>query len=191
MRFLKPLIFLLSFGFLSATLAADKAPMVNVYKKPNTKTVLQTVSVDNDLISIINKKGWTKVADPNTGEVGWINDKQFQEAISAYLGSEPEVDSYMIVSEQTNDEKPTVDIIAYRDGKRLSEKDSKTLYKKIKKREKRRRRYYYRHHPRSYYYNPHRRYRNYYYSPYHRRYRYYNDDNFFWGIGPYYFKWDD
>lgn len=130
----------------SSVMAAEKTKpdaikQIVIYSAPNkTAKVEKKVDPTERLIPIYQKKNWIKVGDPKNGETGWINRDQYNAAMSAYY--QPEVQTVFIRTTQNSKEKPKVDVIAYKNGKKLSEKEAKSLYRRINEQQKREARYF-------------------------------------------------
>ncbi|MBW5802788.1 SH3 domain-containing protein [Coxiella endosymbiont of Ornithodoros amblus] len=109
----------------------QSSPPVNLYEKPqfNAK-ILKTLSPTVRFIPIYHQKDWVKVGDPCNGEIGWVNQAQYQKALKAYYQSN--VQTVLIWTEHNEQGKPAMDIVAYKDGKKLTDKESQKLYDQIK-----------------------------------------------------------
>lgn len=126
------LIILLSTCIFSAAFAAkSKIPTVPLYDEPKAAKVVARVPITSSLVPIISKGDWVKVGSRNDGSIGWLNLKQYHKIQTAYY--RPNIQSVYVSSEQTKDGKPTVNIIAYRNGKKLTDQEAQTLYKKMLK----------------------------------------------------------
>ncbi|PHQ80444.1 MAG: hypothetical protein COB66_04760 [Coxiella sp. (in: Bacteria)] len=119
----------------SITFAAKEgATTIKLYAAPDFSKVLATIPVNANLTSIIQKKDWVKVGDRTNGQVGWINTKQYRKAREAY--DEPNIQTVYVNATENNEGKPTVNIIAYKNGKKLSDKEAKLFYKKMLKQQR-------------------------------------------------------
>ncbi len=108
-------------------------PMVNIYTSPSLKAKLvESDSPSTYLVAIFHKdKDWVKVANPKNGEVGWLNRGQYQEALQAYY--KPQVQAVFVHSVTGKNGKPDVKVVAYDNGNKLSDKQTKKLYEQIVK----------------------------------------------------------
>ncbi len=125
------IILLSTFIFSVAIAAKSKIPTVPLYEEPKKTKVIAQVPITSSLVPIISKGNWVKVGSRNDGNVGWLNIEQYHKIQTAYY--RPNIQSVYVNSEHTKDGKPTVNIIAYRNGKKLTDKDAQTLYKKMLK----------------------------------------------------------
>jgi hypothetical protein len=110
---------------------------VMVYAKPSPKSkTMMKISGDQKMAVIYRgKKGWLKVANTKTGQVGWVQKKQMRKAARARMQAKynrnRRINSYFVeVQEQPG--KPG-SFVAYRNGKKLSPKASKKLYTKMQR----------------------------------------------------------
>jgi hypothetical protein len=109
-------------------------PAVVLYSAPEQNAqVLEKVAPTKPLIPIFRQKEWVKVGDPRDGKVGWVNKKQYRQAMRAWY--RPNVKTVFIRSENNKNGKPEVNIIAYSNGKKLNEAQAKALYKQLQKNE--------------------------------------------------------
>lgn len=113
-----------------------RLPQVAVYAKANSKKVLFKRPLGYRFVPFFKEKQWLKVGDPQGGQVGWVNLQQVQsmrqryvEARRQYLKHHSQSHSVVIFSETRGDGKHQVTKVdAYKNGKRLSNKDAKSLY---------------------------------------------------------------
>lgn len=107
-------------------------PMVTLYAMPEIHAaVVEKVSPAERLVAIFEQGDWIKVGDPRDGKVGWINHKLYQQALNEWY--KPNVQSYFIQTVKNTDGKPGVKIIAYSNGKKLSDSEAKAMYAKMQK----------------------------------------------------------
>jgi hypothetical protein len=122
----------------SATIAAttqsvsqptNKAEVI-IYQSPQTNsTVVEKINPGERLVGIFNQGDWIKVGDPRNGQTGWVNREQYQQVINKYFQSNIQT---VYIRTASND-KNAPNIIAYQNGKKLSDKDAKQLYQRIQK----------------------------------------------------------
>ncbi|MBT8506662.1 SH3 domain-containing protein [Coxiella-like endosymbiont of Rhipicephalus sanguineus] len=109
-----------------------KSEFINLYQSPELKsTVLQKVSPDDELIPIYQKKDWIKVGDLRNGKVGWINREQYRKVFESYY--QPDIQTMFIRTEHNYKWKPVINVMAYKNGKKLSDEEAKKLYQRIEK----------------------------------------------------------
>lgn len=121
--------------FLSGVVqATTKEQQVVIYNAPklSAKVVTKTNPMQR-LIPIYQKKNWIKVGNPVDGKTGWINRDQYNQALQAYYQSN--IQTIYIHSRRDNNGKLTTNVIAYRNGKKLSKKEAEKLYKRLKQQE--------------------------------------------------------
>lgn len=65
-----------SLSIFAANVKTASAASISLYDQPNANAkVIGTLSTDQALIPIYTRGEWTKVGNPNNGDVGWINNK--------------------------------------------------------------------------------------------------------------------
>ena len=102
----------------------------NLYKAANKNDVLQKIPVKgHHLVPIFRQGDWLKVGDPKNGDVGWVNLPQYHQAIDEQL--HPNETSFFF--SQTTDKDGKSHIVAYKNGKKLSEKEAKDLWRQSEK----------------------------------------------------------
>ena len=105
---------------------------VNLYAKPQVfAKVIETINPNRRLVPIFRNGEWVKVGDPRDGKVGWINKKQYRKAYNNFY--RPDVQTIFVNSNNNKDGKPVVNIVAYSNGKKLTEKQAKALYERMQK----------------------------------------------------------
>lgn len=110
---------------------------VKLYSAPESDAkVLKEVPVTSRLVPIFREGAWIKVGDRQDGFVGWINVKQYHQAKRAYYQNyfNEKTETVYIHSEQ--DGKKGQKIVAYRNGKKLTEEQAKALYGKMQQQQK-------------------------------------------------------
>lgn len=111
----------------------DQNTEVLLYEEPNTNKVIQKLSPDifeNELIPIYKKGDWIKVGISSNGQVGWINTRQYDEARENYY--RPDIQTVFIQKKSDEKGKPSVNIVAYKNGKPLSQPEAAKLYQKLR-----------------------------------------------------------
>ncbi len=108
----------------------QETSQVNIYQNPDVKAhVLEKINPAQRLVPIFHKGNWIKVGDPQNGEVGWINRQEYQKAMSAYY--EPNIQTLYIHTTPGQNGQSTINVVAYKNGKKLSDKEAQVLYKRI------------------------------------------------------------
>ncbi len=111
--------------------AKQKAVQINMYAEPTLRAkIVQSITPAERLVPIFRKGEWIKVGDPKDGSVGWINHDQYRKAMEAFY--QPNFQTVFIRTQRDKNGKPVTSIVAYKNGKKLSEKDADALYKKIR-----------------------------------------------------------
>lgn len=118
----------------AASQIIEKQNKINLYKAPQLQAkVLENLSPEQQLVSIFYRDGWIKVGDPRNGNVGWVNNDQYRKAMRAYY--QPNIQTVFVCTEHDGKAKPTINMVAYENGKKLSEKESQQLYECVKNRQ--------------------------------------------------------
>lgn len=104
--------------------------LIFLYAAPNDQTLLRKVAANAPLVPIFRQGEWLKVGDRATGDVGWVNQKQVQQARENFY--RPEVQTFFVNVEHDNQGKPIINIVAYKNGKKLSEQQAREMYDKIR-----------------------------------------------------------
>ncbi len=119
---------------ISLTMAAKTnvtTDKIALYNTENAKKPIKWLSINQyRLVPIIRHHEWIKVGLQPSGEVGWINIKQYQQAINQYYKPQSESFSVTITRDQSTGE-PTRHIEATRNGKKLSQHEAKELYQRM------------------------------------------------------------
>lgn len=112
----------------------NATPEVVLYESEAGKTVTQKLPINTHLIKIYQKKDWIKVANPNDGSVGWINQTQYQKAVDEF--NQPNVQEVFISKSVDKNNKPEINVVAYKNGKPVSQQEANAMYEKIKQEQK-------------------------------------------------------
>lgn len=107
-----------------------KNNVVSVYSQPDTKSKMVTkVKPFQHLIPIFHQNGWVKIGDPKNGQTGWINLKQYHQAQN--VSSQPKIERVTINVTDHPAKSSKTEIVAYRNGKKLTDKEAKKLYHRL------------------------------------------------------------
>ena len=106
---------------------------IDLYQSPELQsTVLQKLVSTEWLIPIYYKNGWIKVGDLQNGQVGWVNREQYHKAIETYY--QPGIQkAFVCIERNGEEERPVTNVVAYKNGKRLSDKEAEQLCQDIEK----------------------------------------------------------
>jgi hypothetical protein len=133
--FLLTLYLFPSFSLAASQKAPEKPihiPEFPIYVEANKKSkIIKKVPINTPLIAIFKQKDWVKVADRSNGDVGWLSKNDYQKALETWQKSRTQ--TLWFNTQQKPNEK--IAIVAYKNGKELSEKEARTLYQQIKKRQ--------------------------------------------------------
>lgn len=111
--------------------AVKEGDLILVYAEPHSNAnAVQKVSPSHRLIPIFRRGEWVKVGDPSDGKVGWINCDQYRKVTQAFYS--PNIQTVFIRTEHDNNGKPSIDVVAYKNGKKLSKQEADALYKRIR-----------------------------------------------------------
>jgi hypothetical protein len=115
---------------ISSPLSAAERGTILLYAAPNNGKLVEKLPGNTALIPIYQQKKWLKVGDPRNGKVGWVNRQQWQAARNAFY--RPDIQTVYIHSDHNKKGKPEFNIVAYKNGKKLSPELAKRLYRKIR-----------------------------------------------------------
>lgn len=118
----------------NATITKEKALQVILYASNDKNKIIKTLPPTTHFVTIYQKGDWIKVGNTEDGTVGWINKKQYQTAINTF--NQPNIQQIFISKTVDKNNKPELKIVAYRNGKPVSEKEAKALYADMQKQEK-------------------------------------------------------
>lgn len=121
------------------TLANTNSNKICLYKAASTTSkCLKKIKVTTPLVAIISSKDgrFTKIGlRDNNGSTGWVSNKQFSQANNKV--HQADIQTIYISSNNTNNGKSSIDIVAYNNGKKLSDSQAQALYKKIRRNQQR------------------------------------------------------
>ena len=121
MGFIGPAVYAKATTPTPAPTQAKAVKKIIIYAEPSTSAkVIAQVNPWQRLIPVYQKGDWIKVGNPDDGTIGWINSKQYQEALES------------LYQPQTKSKK--LEIVVYEDGKKkasISEKDFQKLQKQM------------------------------------------------------------
>jgi hypothetical protein len=94
------------------------------------------IPVAQKLIPIYRQKDWIKLGNPQNGKVGWAKYDRYQQWLHWGKAKtkpiiKPFIQSVVITVTEKTDEKGDAQIIAYKNGKRLSDQEAKKLLKQV------------------------------------------------------------
>lgn len=98
---------LLAMLITSATFASS----LTIHEKPDTTSkAVATIDNDKQLIPIIytDKKDWVKIANPQNGDVGWIETSKFKGPLISTQVNGSNVKQQIIINKEGKDKKPNV-----------------------------------------------------------------------------------
>lgn len=99
---------------------------IALYDKKDAKTPRQYLDLSTQLIPIVQQGGWIKVGVRPSGDVGWINIKQYEQA--KHNHDQPQSQSFSVSITRDQSGKEHRSITAYRNGKKLSDAEANELY---------------------------------------------------------------
>jgi len=124
------LISFLALQALASSPAVDNNP-IRLFSAPDSNKIVQELPGNAVLVPIYRKGLWCEVGDPATGKVGWVNTQQLEKARQDFYRSD--IQTVFIHSSQSPQGKPELSVVAYVNGKKVSQEDAKRLYQKIRK----------------------------------------------------------
>lgn len=124
-------IFLCFLGCVLMTGVIAAQNKVLFYAEPNEHSkVVTEVDPTTPFVTIYRTSDWVKVGNQKNGDTGWISLKQYREVVHP----KPVIQSVvMTVTDQPNKIEKT-EIIAYKDGKKLDDKEARKLWNEMKDR---------------------------------------------------------
>lgn len=96
------------------------------YQHAKDKTPNHYLPITSQIVPIIREGEWVKVGLRPSGDIGWINTKQYQQAQNHYY--QPQSQSISVNITRDKDGNPQTNITAYRNGKKLSQKEADNMY---------------------------------------------------------------
>ncbi|MBN2689718.1 MAG: SH3 domain-containing protein [Gammaproteobacteria bacterium] len=115
---------------------------INLYDAPHAGAkVVAKINPSHRLIPIFRQKGWIKVGNPINGNIGWVNKKEYHQALNKLIKQQNKISS-TYVQVTSNNGKET--ITAYENGKKLNKMQAKKLYKKMRHQQQLERRHFHR-----------------------------------------------
>lgn len=113
----------------------SQSMMINLYAQPDFKAqVVEKVHIGQPLVPIFHQHGWEKVANRHNGNVGWVNVKQYRHTLQQAM--QPDIQTVYIQREKVRQgQKPQMTIVAYRNGKKVSDQEAKAIYHRIRHQE--------------------------------------------------------
>jgi hypothetical protein len=127
---MKTIFFLLFSLCLSTGLANSHDDQIALYASPHASSPLRYLSADTKLVPIYHEKEWVKVGNPSTGNVGWVNTIQVGMARDHFY--RPAIQTIYLSSKKGPNGKPLISIVAYLNGKKLSNQEAKARYEAIR-----------------------------------------------------------
>ena len=101
---------------------------IGLFAKAKDSKPQTMIPVNTPLVRIIRQGEWIKVGNQKTGQVGWINLPDYRKAWREY--TQPDINNIYVT---TTGKDKDINIVAYRNGEKLSEDDAKKLYDKLRK----------------------------------------------------------
>ena len=109
---------------------------IELYAKPTNKAeVLDKITLRHPLIPFYRQGDWIKVGNPENGKAGWINAKRYYKLKKQLM--HPSIQSVVITVTDEPNENGKPKILAYKNGKQLSDQEAKHILKRFHKRQMR------------------------------------------------------
>ncbi|MCF6768264.1 hypothetical protein L3V86_07810 [Thiotrichales bacterium 19S11-10] len=112
------------------TINQNKSEQVIIYASNNKEKIIKEVSPTTKLIPIYQNGDWVKVGNPKDGSVGWINKKQYNDALNAFY--QPDIQTIFVSTSTDKNNKPQINVVAYKNGKAVSKEEADKLYQQLK-----------------------------------------------------------
>ena len=106
---------------------------VNLYASPMPKSkVVTSVPVNQSMVPFYKQGRWIKVGLRKDGQVGWIYRPEYRQALRAWYTPKQRV-TFIQTERVVQNGKTVTKVVAYRDGKKLNDKQAKKMYKTLQK----------------------------------------------------------
>lgn len=116
--------------------AGDKNTQINLYADPKLNAkVLKELPIDANLVTIFHQGEWVKVGDRKDGTTGWVNLKQYRTAKQNFYRNYFHEKTQTLYFHSEKDKDGKVSMVAYRNGKKLSDTETKELFQHLKQEE--------------------------------------------------------
>lgn len=103
---------------------------IKLYASEKGKKVIARLSPASHLVKIYQNGEWIKVGNTDDGSVGWVNQKQYQAAVDEF--NQPDIQTVFVSKSVNDDNKPQVNIVAYKNGEQVSKKEANKIYNQFK-----------------------------------------------------------
>lgn len=114
----------------STEASTSSQTQILLYSDPKNGKILKNLPPHTELIPIFQQGDWVEVGNPADGQIGWINIKQYQEARENYF--RPDIQTIYIHTTNDQKGKPTLNVIAYKNGQPISQQEAQKLYQQMK-----------------------------------------------------------
>lgn len=118
---------------MNKTKVAQPQDQVVIYAAPEKNRILRRVPANTRLVPIFQKGDWVKVGNPRNGQVGWINRQQYRQAMKVFY--RPDVQTVYIQYDHNKNGKPTINVVAYQNGKKLTQQEAQQIYNQMQRRD--------------------------------------------------------
>jgi hypothetical protein len=115
-----------------------KAEQFCLYSQAKRGKCLQQLSLQQNWTKIISQGQWVKVGLRPSGQIGWINAQDYTAAKQAYVKDRfsPNFQTVYVNVQRDKNGKPVYNVVAYRNGKKLSDKQAKAMYQRFLKQQR-------------------------------------------------------
>lgn len=102
---------------------------IHLYESPEIHSkIIKSLPLFSNLVAIYRKDDWMKVGDRADGTTGWINLSQYNQARNNYYQEHFKMHSDFVYLQSEKNDKGKTEIVAYRNGKKLTPAEAKELY---------------------------------------------------------------
>lgn len=109
---------------------------IKLYASKAGEKIIKIIPFNTSLAWLVKKGGMIKVGvRDHNGTVGWINQTQYQQAKTNFY--QPDIQAIYVQTQPNKDGKPVINIVAYKNGKQVTPKEAKALYKNLRNQEQR------------------------------------------------------
>jgi len=121
---------LISIPILAVNKMQSVEDRIFMYSDYHAKKITEKVLANTALIPIYRHKDWIKMGNPKNGHVGWVNERQMQQARRVFF--RPDIQTIYMHTGHNAQGKPQLNIVAYRNGKKLSSQEAQHLYQTMR-----------------------------------------------------------
>ncbi len=114
--------------------SANKAEQIYLYQQDNKQSEHKTFNLSRWHYArpFYRKHKWLKVAFTDNGDTGWVNTNQLETAFVKAEQADTNIQTVYVNRTTGGNGKPVVNIVAYKNGKKLTDTQAENLYQKMR-----------------------------------------------------------